>query len=249
MRIIPAFHSMDEYMRKDPGACRLLVGPEISARVREAMESARKWGVRVERTGAKDLDRLSPGHKGALLLMEAPQKTGLSWEEMLSSGKDGPRSPGFPFFLALDSITDQGNLGAIMRTADLMECDGLLLPQRRSARLGDDVTRTSAGADAWVAAASCTNLVRSLETARDEGFWIIGADMEGVPMHRFDACRPLVLVMGSEGKGLGKLVRERCDSLVSIPQGGHIDSLNVSVASAILMYEIRRQQGFSGILK
>ena len=120
----------------------------------------------------------------------------------------------------------------------------VLLPQRRAASENETVRNSSAGASAWVKLFVVNNLNRALEQCRNAGFWACGADMSGNPIHRLDAQRPLVVVMGSEGKGIARLLASNCDEMVSIPCTGHVDSLNVSVATAILLYDIRRQQGF-----
>lgn len=248
MNTITSFHGMEEHLARFQQRCRLLVAPNPGPRVKTLLELARRNHVRVETVDPKELDRLAgPGHKGAVLLLPQEKQHQFDYEDLLAQALEAPRSPGFPLLLGLDSLTDQGNLGAIIRSADLFEVDGIVLPQRRSAQVGETVARTSAGADAWVQTPSVSNLVRALKLAQESGYWVVGADMAGEPLHLFDCRRPLLLVMGSEGKGLGNLVRSSCDSLVSIPQGGHIDSLNVSVAAGIMMYEIRRQQAFAGI--
>ncbi len=121
----------------------------------------------------------------------------------------------------------------------------VVLPARRSAHNTATVTKTSAGASNYVLQVTTPNITRSLQELKKAGFWIYGADAEGTPAHRLDLTGKVCLVLGSEGGGLGRLVREQCDELVSIPIGGNIDSLNVSVAAGICMYEVRRQQGFT----
>ena len=144
--------------------------------------------------------------------------------------------------LALDHITDPQNLGAILRSADQFAVDLVLVPGRRSAPLSDAVMRASAGAAATVPVVEVGNLAQALTRLKDEGFWIYGADMDGAPVDRERLSGRVVLVLGSEGGGLSKLVRDRCDVMVRIPTGGSIDSLNVSVSAGIFLYEITRQQ-------
>ncbi len=146
--------------------------------------------------------------------------------------------------LVLDGITDPHNLGAILRSADLMDVAAVILPRRRSAEVNDTVRTVSAGASHHVEVFTVPNLSRILEQLKGEGYWIYGADMEGRCAHSVRLGGKTVLVLGSEGKGVSSELRKHCDEVLTIPSGGHIDSFNVSVAAGILMYEIRRQTGF-----
>ena len=148
--------------------------------------------------------------------------------------------------LFLDEISDPHNLGAILRSADQFGAELVVLPTRRAARETQTVTKTSAGASLYVPVCSMPNLAAGLELAKEADFWVYGADLGGRRLDEVGIEGRVALVLGSEGGGLRRLVRERCDALVRIPSGGHVDSLNVSVAAGILMYEIRRQQRFPG---
>jgi 23S rRNA (guanosine2251-2'-O)-methyltransferase len=149
--------------------------------------------------------------------------------------------------LALDGITDPHNLGAVLRSADQFRVDLVVLPERRSASVNDTVSRTSAGADRWVRYSVVPNLVRALTFLQERGFWIYGADASGAPAHTVTLTGRTVLVLGREGEGLHRLVRDTCDGLVAIPTGGRIDSLNVSVSAGVLLYEVRRQADFAAL--
>lgn len=142
--------------------------------------------------------------------------------------------------LALDEITDPHNLGAILRSADQFSVALIIVPERRSASANETVIRISSGAAQYVTLATVTNLVRELEILKDHGFWVYGADMNGDVSYNTKFADRTVIVMGSEGSGMRSLVRAKCDYIVSIPMSGHIDSLNVSVAAGILLYEYRR---------
>lgn len=142
--------------------------------------------------------------------------------------------------LALDEITDPHNLGAILRSADQFSAALIIVPERRSASANETVIRISSGAAQYVTMSTVTNLSRELDVLKDYGFWVYGADMDGEPSYETKFSKRTVLVMGSEGSGMRSLVRTKCDHIVSIPMSGHIDSLNVSVAAGILMYEYRR---------
>ena len=148
--------------------------------------------------------------------------------------------------LLLDEINDPHNLGAILRSADQFGVELVVLPTRRAARETQAVVKSSAGASLYVPVASVPNLASGLESVKEAGFWVYGADLDGRRLDEVSFEGRVALVLGSEGSGLRRLVRERCDALVRIPSGGHVDSLNVSVAAGILMHEIRRQQGFPG---
>lgn len=145
--------------------------------------------------------------------------------------------------LALDGVQDPGNVGSLLRTADAAGVHGVVLPRHRAAGVTPAVVRASAGAAEHVAIAQETNLTRALEWLKQAGFWIVGLDQDGpLPYDSLDTDRPLVVVVGGEGKGLTRLVRETCDQCVHLPMHGHVASLNAAVAGAILLYEIRRRR-------
>lgn len=144
----------------------------------------------------------------------------------------------------LDSVTDPHNVGAILRSCDQFGADLLIVPERRSAcdiSSNDIIARSSAGASAWVPVCTVTNLVRSVELLKEKGFWIYGADAGGQTLKQCSFAQKTCLIMGSEGSGIAKLLTEQCDCIVSIPTCGKIDSLNVSVAAGVLLYERYRQ--------
>jgi 23S rRNA (guanosine2251-2'-O)-methyltransferase len=260
---ITGFHAIEECLksRGSPGGARieaLLVAGHPGPRVKQLQEFARGAGIRIVQTDNAELKRLSGSddHRGLLLaVQESPERQGRGLDAHLEGLKQRIEALGalpaagagkaWPCILALDSITDPHNLGAILRSADKFGVDLVMVPQRRSAHETETVRKSSAGASAWVDMVVVGNLGRAIEQCREAGFWVCGADMAGEEIHRFDGGRPLVIVMGSEGKGLGRLLGSLCDQIVSIPCTGHVDSLNVSVATAVILYEIRRQQGFA----
>ena len=142
--------------------------------------------------------------------------------------------------LILDGITDPHNLGAILRSADQFGVDLVLIPERRSVQANETVVKVSSGAAQYVPLSVVTNLTREIKTLKDNGFWIYGADMAGEESYSMSFPARTAIVMGSEGNGISQLVRKNCDHIISIPMRGHIDSLNVSVATGILLYEFRR---------
>ncbi len=233
---------MEEYLKR--GSSCVLHAAVRSRRTAEIIALAGKLGVPVRWTEEKTLDLLplSGNHKGLVLeLREAPGTEYTHFEEFLSrfSAETG-------VVLLLDGVTDTHNFGALLRSADLFRVDAVIIPARRSAKEGAAAEKISSGASAFVSVLEVPNLARALSSLKDLGFWIYGADMAGSPADRTDLRGRTALVMGSEGKGLSRLTAEKCDALIRIPAAGHVDSFNVSVAGGILLYEIRRQQGFPG---
>lgn len=148
-----------------------------------------------------------------------------------------------PFLVMLDGLEDPHNLGAIIRTAEACGVDGIIVPKNRSVGLNATVVKVSTGAIEYVNLIEVTNLARTLEDLKKKGFWIVGADMEGqIDFHDQDYQMPLVLVIGSEGKGISRLVKESCDYLVNIPMYGKVNSLNASVSAGIIFYEVVRKR-------
>ena len=147
-----------------------------------------------------------------------------------------------PFILLLDNIEDPHNLGAMIRTAHLAGAHGVIIPKNRAVGLTATVARTSAGALNYLPVAKVTNLAKTIEDLKKEGLWFVCADMGGTVMYDLNLKGPIGLVIGSEGEGVGRLVKEKCDLIASIPMKGQIDSLNASVAAGVLAYEIVRQR-------
>ncbi|MEY8515895.1 23S rRNA (guanosine(2251)-2'-O)-methyltransferase RlmB [Lachnospiraceae bacterium 29-84] len=147
-----------------------------------------------------------------------------------------------PFLLLLDNIEDPHNLGAIIRTANLAGAHGIIIPKRRAAGLTSVVVKASAGAINYTPVAKVTNLSQTIKELKEKGIWIACADMEGTPMYGVDFKGPIALVIGSEGEGVSRLVKENCDFTAAIPMAGDIDSLNASVAAGVLAYEVVRQR-------
>ena len=213
-----------------------LQGGSLGKIVAEAQKST----VLIEYVQPEKLDRLAPGirHQGIVAL--ASPVTFSSLEDVLKRAAARNETP---FLLLLDELQDPQNVGALIRSADAAGVHGVLLPRRRSCPLNMVVAKISAGAVNYVPVVQIGNIVQTLRSLKEQGFWVIGADMDGESLY-FDADldRPLVLVIGAEGKGLGRLVKENCDMLVRIPMQGGVNSLNASAAGAILMYEVVRQR-------
>lgn len=210
---------------------------ELNGSLGEIMSVARERGIPVQRHTRDRLDSISCGiaHQGVVAL--AASRGYVDVDDIL---KDAGQTP---FILMLDEINDPHNLGAILRTADAAGVDGVIIPNRRSASLTPVVAKTSAGAVEYVPVARVTNITATIEELKKRGLWVVGAHMEGGVTYWEAALEgPLVLVIGGEGKGLGRLVREKCDLLVTLPMLGQVGSLNASVAAGLLMYEVLRQR-------
>lgn len=216
----------------------LVAREERGLRLGEILKLAREKGVPVHKAGRARLDTLAGNvrHQGIMAYVAAHRYYSL--EEVLA----GAGEP--PFLLLLDEINDPHNLGAILRTAESAGVHGVVIPRRRSVSLTPAVARVSAGAVEHIPVARITNMAHTIEELKNKGFWVVGADAAGPEVFwRAKLDGPLALVVGGEDKGLGRLVREKCDHLVSIPMRGKIGSLNASVAAALLMYEVVRQRG------
>ncbi|MDD6021361.1 MAG: 23S rRNA (guanosine(2251)-2'-O)-methyltransferase RlmB [Acutalibacteraceae bacterium] len=206
------------------------------------VSQCRERGIVVKEVDGKKLDAMCSGgnHQGVIMFAAAHEYSGIDdmFELARSRGEE-------PFIVILDELEDPRNLGAIVRTAEAAGAHGVIIPKRRSASLSFSVAKTAAGALEYVPVAKVANLPGTIDELKKKGLWIYGADMNGTCWCQQDYNGPIGLVIGSEGNGIGRLVREKCDFIVSLPMKGHINSLNASVAAGILMYEISRQR--SGI--
>lgn len=205
----------------------------------EIFAMARERRIPVQKVDRQRLGKFVPetSHQGVVAL--AASKEYVDVEDILA----GINPEEAPFLIILDQIHDPRNLGAILRTADCSGVHGVVIPRRRSVPLTPAVSKASAGAIEYVPVARVTNIVQTVEFLKEKGLWIVGADADGEEIYwdaRLDC--PLALVIGGEDKGLGRLVKERCDVLVRLPMSGLVNSLNASVAAALLAYEVVRQR-------
>lgn len=207
--------------------------------IRSIVREAKKQHILVQFVPRERLDRMSETgkHQGAIALVAAYEYA--SVEDMLKKAKEKGEPP---FLILLDNIEDPHNLGAIIRTANMAGAHGVIIPKRRAVGLTAVVARTSAGALNYTPVAKVTNLVRTMEDLKKRGLWFVCADMDGQPMYQVDMRGPTGLVIGNEGEGVGRLVKEACDLTASVPVKGDIDSLNASVAAGVLAYEVVRQR-------
>jgi 23S rRNA (guanosine2251-2'-O)-methyltransferase len=221
-------------------ALYVVLGTESDERLTESVTRAADAGISIMEVQKHDLDRLSANglHQGVAL--QVPPYEYAHPDDLLRSAKSDA-SPAL--LVALDNISDPRNLGAIVRSVSAFGGHGVLIPQRRSASVTAVAWRTSAGAAARLRVGRATNLTRTLQSWKDEGLLVVGLDAGGdTQLDELDCSGPLVVVVGSEGKGLSRLVRENCDAIVSIPMAGPTESLNASVAAGVVLAEIARQR-------
>ena len=215
----------------------LRVGERADDRLKQLLALAHERGVRVRRVAADMLDRDSRRgvHQG--VVAEIEDAADYSIEEIVSGASESP------LIVVLDGIEDPHNLGAILRTADAAGVDGVVVQSRRAASRGGVAAKASAGALAYVKIAEVVNIARAVEELKEVGVWTIGLAAEASDSYdALDLTLPTALVLGAEGAGLRRLVRERCDRLASIPMRGHVGSLNVSVAAGVVLFEAVRQR-------
>jgi 23S rRNA (guanosine2251-2'-O)-methyltransferase len=239
--VVAGRNSVVEALRADVPVKTMYVAGRIDSddRVREALKIATERGIPILETPRGELDRLTDGaiHQG--LALQVPP-----YEYAHPADLIDPQAPGIPLVVALDGITDPRNLGAIVRSVAAFGGHGVLVPERRSVGMTASAWKTSAGAAARVPVAMAPNLTRALEEYRKAGFFVLGLDMDGdVSLPDLElATEPLVIVTGSEGKGLSRLVRETCDQVVSIPMSSAVESLNAGVATGVALYEVARRR-------
>lgn len=207
--------------------------------VRTILREAKKHDTMVKFVKKERLDQMSETgkHQGVIAMTAA--YTYAEVEDILEAAREKGEPP---FVLLLDNIEDPHNLGAIIRTANLAGAHGVIIPKNRAVGLTATVARTSAGALNYTPVAKVTNFARTIEELKKQGMWFVCADMGGTQMYDLDLKGSIGLVIGNEGEGVSKLVREKCDFIASIPMHGDIDSLNASVAAGVLAYEIVRQR-------
>ncbi len=200
---------------------------------------ARKKDVLVKYVTKERLDQISETGKHQGVIAYAAAYEYASVEDILQAAKDKNEDP---FLVLLDSIEDPHNLGAIIRTANLAGAHGVIIPKNRAVGLTATVARTSAGALNFTPVAKVTNLSQTIDELKKLGLWFVCADMGGTSMYQLNLKGPIGVVIGNEGSGVGKLIKEHCDMIAAIPMKGDIDSLNASVAAGILSYEVVRQR-------
>lgn len=217
----------------------LIAEGSLRGQMLQITQMAKEAHVLVQFVPKKKLDGMIEGnHQGVLAQVAAYQYAELDDLFALAAKRNED-----PFFLLLDEIEDPHNLGSIMRTADATGAHGIIIPKRRAVGLTATVAKLSTGAIEHIPVVRVTNMSRTIDELKEKGVWIAGTDAKGKDDYRqLDGTMPLGLVIGSEGKGMGRLIRDKCDFLVQLPMAGHVTSLNASVAAALLMYEVYRKR-------
>lgn len=219
---------------------KLFVQEGLSGReVTHILELAKEKTIHIQQVPKQKLNELTnyAVHQGLVLSVAAFEYANLEDLFELAEKKEEP-----PFFIILDGLEDPFNLGSILRTADATGVHGIILPKHRSAMLTSTVAKASTGAIEHVPVVRVTNIVQTIEKLKEKGLWIFGTDMKGTDYRSWKAEGPIALVIGNEGKGISRLVKESVDEMLTIPMKGHVQSLNAGVASAVLMYEVLRQR-------
>jgi 23S rRNA (guanosine2251-2'-O)-methyltransferase len=239
--IVYGRNSVVEALRAEIPVTTMYVAGRLESddRVRESLKLATTRGIPILETPRGELDRITDGgvHQG--LALQVPAYAYAHPTDFVN-----PEKRGIPLVVALDGITDPRNLGAIIRSVAAFGGHGVVVPERRSVGMTASAWKTSAGAAARIPVAQCSNLTRALEEFRRSGFFVLGLDMEGdITLPEIGLAKePLVIVVGSEGKGLSRLVRETCDQIVSIPMSSAVESLNAGIATGVTLYEVARRR-------
>lgn len=252
-KVITGFHSIEEKVRaiiKSQNSNGVTISySKPGPRVKKILAAAKEANIKTEEVDDKKLDEMVSGleealrdHRGIVMTLSGESKQTANIVNFDDWIKTAPQKASV---LVLDKVTDPHNVGAIIRSCDQFGASLVVLPEHNSANdiEGNEVIgRTSAGASAWVPVAIVNNLVRAVEELKEAGFWIYGADAGGQTLGTIDFPEKTCIIMGSEGSGISQLLEKKCDSIVSIPTCGKIDSLNVSVAAGVLLYELYRRQ-------
>ncbi|MGG3999604.1 23S rRNA (guanosine(2251)-2'-O)-methyltransferase RlmB [Anoxybacillus kestanbolensis] len=240
---------MDLIIGKNPVLEALKSGREMNkiwiaegsqrGQMQSIIQLAKGMGITVQYVPKKKMDQLSDGnHQGVIAQVAAYRYYDI--DDLFKKAEEQGEAP---FFIILDELEDPHNLGSIMRTADAVGAHGIIIPKRRSVSLTATVAKASTGAIEYVPVARVTNLARTVDELKERGVWIFGTDAKGTQDYRqLDGVIPLALIIGSEGKGISRLLRDKCDVLVRLPMIGHVTSLNASVAASLLMYEVYRKR-------
>jgi 23S rRNA (guanosine2251-2'-O)-methyltransferase len=220
-------------------ALYVALGTEADERLTESISRAADLGIAILEVPRSDLDRMTANHLHQGIALQVPPYDYVHPDDLLAAASESPPA----LLVALDNISDPRNLGAIVRSVAAFGGHGVLIPQRRSASVTAVAWRTSAGAAARIPVARATNLTRALKNWADRGVRVVGLDAGGdTVLDELDGTDPMAVVVGSEGKGLSRLVRQNCEEVVSIPMAGHAESLNASVAAGVVLAEIARQR-------
>ncbi|UNK17982.1 23S rRNA (guanosine(2251)-2'-O)-methyltransferase RlmB [Paenibacillus sp. N3/727] len=244
--IIAGKHSVTEALRSGRTINKIWIAENAQKHLTmPIIAEARKLGIVIQNVDKRKLDQMVPGVQHQGVVAQAAPYAYVEVDDLLKIAEDKGQAP---FLLILDEIEDPHNLGSILRTADCTGAHGVILPKRRSAQITATVSKTSAGAVEYVPVARVTNLAQTIEQLKEMGVWVVGTVVDAVEeiydTEVFNG--PVAIVIGNESKGMGRLIREKCDVLVKLPMAGQINSLNASVAAGVVMYEVLRRRRLQG---
>jgi len=239
VKYVSSFHAILEMLRAGEWSGTLYATEDEhrrGPRIREILDEAKRQGRTIVFVPESTLGAMSHEHRGILLALDSGVQHSLSIETLCERASQVDASLVF----VLDHIEDPHNVGAILRSADAFGVDAVIIPSRRASPLTDAAARSSAGAIAWVPIIQVNNLRAAVDALKRVGYWAYAADMAGAPVGERPLSKKALIILGNEGKGASRILREVADESISIPMYGHVDSLNVSVSAAIFMYEYRR---------
>jgi 23S rRNA (guanosine2251-2'-O)-methyltransferase len=231
---------VQEAIRSGRSINKVMVSDQLQYQAYKKLEQlAKEQGLLVQKVPKKKIDQLVDGnHQGVIASVAAYEYSDM--DDLFAKAKEKGEPP---FFIICDEIEDPHNLGSILRTADASGAHGVIIPKRRSVALTATVAKTSTGAIEYIPVARVTNLARTIEELKERFVWVVGTDADGTEDYRqLDGKMPIALVIGSEGRGMSRLTKEKCDWTVSLPMAGKVTSLNASVAASLLMYEVFRKR-------
>ena len=244
--MIAGKHSVTEALRSGRTINKIWIADNAQKHLTQPIiAEAKKLGIVIQNVDKRKLDQLVPGIQHQGVVAQAAPYAYVEVDDLLKNAEGKGEAP---FLLILDEIEDPHNLGSILRTADCTGVHGVILPKRRSAQITATVSKTSAGAVEYVPVARVTNLAQTIEQLKEMGVWVVGTVVDAAEeiydTEVFNG--PVAVVIGNEAKGMGRLIREKCDVLVKLPMAGRINSLNASVAAGVVMYEVLRRRRLQG---
>lgn len=237
LEVIAGRNPVTEALQGDRDVERVFIADGAEGSVSKIVAIAREQGVIVDFVPKEKIDAMAPGAKHQGVVAKVSEYKYAEMEDVFAKAETSGEDP---LIVILDEVTDPHNLGAIIRTAECVGAHGVIIPKRRAASLTQTVALSAAGAIESVPVVQVTNLARTIEELKEKGIWVAAADMDGENYQTANLTGPMALVIGNEGKGVGRLVKEKCDFVLSIPMYGKINSLNASNAAAVLLYGIRR---------
>ncbi len=237
LEIVAGRNPVLEVLRGQRDVERIFIAKGTEGSITQIKAIAKEQGVIVDIVDKERINAMAPGEKHQGVVAKVSPFKYADMEDVFAKAEASKEDP---FIIILDEVTDPHNLGAIIRTAECVGAHGVIIPKRRACSLTQTVALSAAGAIESIPVVQVTNLVRTIEELKDKGLWVAAVDMDGRTYYKTSLDGPLAIVIGNEGKGIGRLVKEKCDFCISIPMRGSINSLNASNAAAIIMYGIRR---------